>query len=142
MSNKLKSIEGSMNEIIEKYTDYKIQITYETDDTTINIKAYNKVTAESLSLERLSTYETLMLSIGWKSALSTQTLSTKGNLFIMDESVECMDKENFENNLDTILKSIVNTYGKLLIISQRDITSVSDNEIIIEKQNGMAQIKE
>ena len=152
--SKLNSMETYINEIMEKYTVYKIKMCYDTDEidtlttknktspVSINILAINKksVNGNYLVLERLSTFETLILTVAFKRALNRYTNRNKSNMFIMDESVECMDAFNFEKVLPNLMTLISEGYTTVLIISQRDINHISENTIKISKDNGVSRI--
>lgn len=145
LQNKLQSMETYINEIMGKYTKYKIKMWYdminslELKDKNKHLSASINVVAiegeSTLNLERLSTYETLILTVAFKRALNKHTNFNKSSTFIMDESVECMDSYHFEKVLPDLMDLILAGYSSVLIISQRDITSISDNIIKISKDN-------
>ena len=151
LRNKLRSMEEYINKILIKYTDYKIEIEYniednelkdkklKTNESKIAVKALNK-NNDKLALERLSTYEMMILSTAWKRGMIKHTTYTHGSIYIMDESLECMDATNFEHILPDLLKMIVEEYRMVLIISQRDISGLAEHEIQIEKTNGIGKI--
>jgi len=154
IQNKLVSIEAYINDIMEKYTKYKVKMSYDkTEENVGKILEKTKQKADSglidiyveekgnmLSLERLCGYEKLVLSIAFKRALNRHTNYSKSGIFIMDESVECMDATNFTNVLPDITKLIFGGYSSVLIISQRDITHISDSTIKISIQDGISRI--
>lgn len=153
LKKKLSSMEIYINEIMEKYTKYQIKIWYDPiedldkkeknkHNTSGSINVIAIINQHTLSLERLSTYETLILTIAFKRALNKHTNHNKSNVFIMDESVECMDLMHFEKVLPEMMELILAGYPTVLIISQRDITHISDQTIKIEKKNDISKIVE
>jgi hypothetical protein len=122
-----------------KYTKYKIDINYENDKSGIEINAKGGDGAK-LVIERLSTYETLILTTAFKRSMGKHTNRTRSRLYVIDESVENMDKDNFEKVLPELMKLVLEEYSHILIISQRDIKHISDNEIKIVKHNGTSSV--
>ena len=94
-----------------------------------NYTIYIKVKSEDnkyLSIERLSAYETLILSASFKRALGRHTNRTRSKLYIIDEILECTDNANFEKALPELIKFIQEEYPYILLISQRDVKHLSD----------------
>ncbi len=138
IKKELKKLELSMNEILSKYTKYSVEIIYD-DKNGIDVitKTSN---GEKLTIERLSTYETLILTTAFKRSISKHTNKTRSKLYIIDESVENLDKANFEKVLPELMRLLMEEYSHILIISQRDIQHIRDNEIKIIKKNGVSVI--
>ncbi len=138
IKKELKKLEISMNEILNKYTKYNVDIIYD-DKNGIDIITKTK-TNEKLTIERLSTYETLILTTAFKRSISKHTNKTRSKLYIIDESVENLDKLNFEKVLPELMRLLLEEYSHILIISQRDIQHIRDNEIKIIKKNNVSVI--
>lgn len=58
----------------------------------------------------------------------------------MDESVENMDKENFDKVLPELMNFLSEEYTHIFIISQRDVKHISDNEIKVIKNGDVSMI--
>lgn len=139
IKRELKKLETSMNEILSKYTKYSVDINYDTDKS--NIEILTKIdTGEKLSIERLSTYETIILTTAFKRSMGKHINRTRSMLYIIDECMENMDQNNFEKVLPELMKMIVEEYSHVLIISQRDIQHIADQEIKIGKENNVSRI--
>ncbi len=137
---KIKSIELYINTIIETFTKYKIHILYDDKKQTISIITEDIETHNYLSTERLSGYEKLMLQIAFKRALNKFSYNSKSSLMIIDESLGCIDDNNFHTKLPNVMNMITQDYSTCLAISQRDFSHISDNVITIRKQNGTSII--
>jgi hypothetical protein len=121
-----------MNEILLKYTKYSIAITYINNNINIAVKC----DGIDLKPNLLSAFESLILLTSFKRAISKHTNCTKSKLYIMDESLENMDVNNFNDNLPTLLNLIQSEYSHILLVSQRDIKHIICNEIVIKKKDG------
>jgi DNA repair exonuclease SbcCD ATPase subunit len=135
--NELKKLECTMNEILSKYTKYNIEIIYD-KKSQINITVSNN--GKQLRTHLLSAYENLILSTSFKRAIGRHTNISRSHLYIIDESVENMDEENFTKNLPGLLNFILSEYSYVLIVSQRDIKHILCNEIEIVKRNGVSVV--
>jgi len=138
IKKELKKLELSMNDILSKYTKYSVEIIYD-DKNGIDIIT-KTCDDEKLTIERLSTYETLILTTAFKRSISKHTNKTRSKLYIIDESVENLDKVNFEKVLPELMRLLMEEYSHILIISQRDIQHIRDNEVKIVKKNGVSVI--
>lgn len=138
IQRELNKLEKTMNDILNKYTKYEIKINYKSDSgISIQVQSSDE---KSLSIERLSTYETIILTTAFKRAIGKHTNKTHSKLYIIDESMEHLDETNFNKVLPELMKLILEEYSYILIISQRDISHVSDNSIKIIKDNGISKI--
>ena len=133
----LQKLEITMNEILSKYTKYKIEITYK-DNKNINIIVLSD--GKYLRINCLSAFENLILTTAFKRAIGKHTNSTKSKIYIIDESLENMDENNFIKTLPELIKFIISEYSYVLLVSQRDIAHIHSNEIKIKKVNGISKI--
>ena len=133
----LKKLEVTMNEILSKYTKYNVRIMY---DTSKNIQININSSGNPIKTHLLSNYENLILLTAFKRAIGKHTNSTKSKLYLIDESVENMDEDNFQKSLPVLLKQIGTEYSYILLISQRDIKHAISNEVRICKRDGVSQI--
>lgn len=144
IKRELKQLEDTINDILSKYTKYKVEILYETDKGIKNGGTLNiNVSHDNLGLKPslLSAFENLILLTAFKRAISRHTNSTRGRLYIMDESLETMDDDNFHNTLPQLLKIILCEYSHIIMISQRDVKHIACNEINIIKRNNISIIE-
>lgn len=137
ISKELKKLETTMNDIIKEHTNYSVEINCDGEKIKITTKTKS---GEQLSIERLSTYETLILTTAFKRAIGKHSDKSRSKLYLIDESVENMDKENFEKVLPKLMKLILEEYSYIIIVSQRDIKHISDNEIKISKVGEISKI--
>lgn len=138
--NKIKSIEGYINNITQKFTKYKILISYDDIKQQISIITENKADGRFLSTTRLCGFEKLMLQIAFKRALNKFSYNSKSSLIIVDEAFDCIDQENFLTKLPEAINLITQDYSNCLAISQRDISHISDSIISIKQQNGCSRL--
>lgn len=136
IKKELKKLGCSMNEILGKYTKYNIEIIYENNGIDIITNNGDK----KLIIERLSTYETLILTTAFKRAMCKHINKTRSKLYIIDESVENLDRDNFDKALPELMKIILEECSHVLIVSQRDIKHITDNEIKIIKKGNVSYI--
>jgi DNA repair exonuclease SbcCD ATPase subunit len=132
IKKELEKLQITMNEILLKYTKYSIAITYINNNINIAVKC----DGIDLKPNLLSAFESLILLTSFKRAISKHTNCTKSKLYIMDESLENMDVNNFNDNLPTLLNLIQSEYSHILLVSQRDIKHIICNEIVIKKKDG------
>lgn len=138
IQRELQKLEKTMNDILNKYTKYEVKINYKSDSgISIQVQSNDD---KSLSIERLSTYETIILTTAFKRAIGKHTNQTHSKLYVIDESMEHLDETNFNKVLPELMKLILEEYSYILIISQRDISHISDNCIKIIKENGISKI--
>ena len=58
----------------------------------------------------------------------------------INECFEYFDSVNFEKVLPNLFKFLTEEYSQVLVISQRDISHISDYQIKIKKENGYSRI--
>jgi DNA repair exonuclease SbcCD ATPase subunit/DNA repair exonuclease SbcCD nuclease subunit len=139
---KIKSIETYINSILKTFTRYTISIMFDDKKQTILIVADDIDTAKSLSITRFSGYEKLMLQLAFKRALNKYSFNSKSSLIIIDEALDCIDMENFQAKLPDVMNMITQDYSTCLAISQRDVSHISDNNMVIVKDDiGTSRLK-
>jgi DNA repair exonuclease SbcCD ATPase subunit len=91
----------------------------------------------TLDVNQLSGYETFILNIGLKSALNKYSFLSKSTLFIIDEGLDVVDKENVKK-LKILTSYLLNNYKHILLISHMDhIKYLEDSNISIQN-NGVS----
>lgn len=139
--NKLKSFEEYINAMLRSFTKYQVIIQYNVTKKEMVIALQNKDNPDiTLGRSRLSGYEKLILQVAFKSALNKFSFRSKSNIMIIDEALDCIDTENFEDMLPNVINMVNSDYYTCLAISQRDISHISDNTVRIKRVNGVSQL--
>ena len=102
-----------MNTFLEKLTTFTISIETDTKNG-ICLSAHKK--GLILDVNQLSGYETFILNIALKSALNKYSFISKSTLFILDEGLDVVDKDNFKK-LNLLMKLLMKHYKHILLIS-------------------------
>ena len=139
--NKISSIQGYINDILNSFTRYNISIIFDDKKQTMSIVAEDKDSGRSLSTTRFSGYEKLMLQIALKRALNKYSYNSKSSLIIIDEALDCIDSVNFDTKLPDIMCLITQDYSTCLAISQRDISHVADVNMTIRREHGCSRLE-
>jgi DNA repair exonuclease SbcCD ATPase subunit len=139
--NKISSIQGYINDILNSFTRYTISIIFDDKKQTMSIIAVDKDSGKALSTTRFSGYEKLMLQIALKRALNKYSYNSKSSLIIIDEALDCIDSMNFDTKLPDIMCLITQDYSTCLAISQRDISHVSDVNMSILRDGGASRLE-
>ena len=106
-------LQDHINEFLEKLTKFTISIDSDTNNgITFNAHKNGLI----LDVNQLSGYETFILNIALKSALNKYSFISKSTLFILDEGLDVVDKENFRK-LDVLMKLLMRHYKHILLIS-------------------------
>lgn len=137
IKNELVKLEETMNNVLSKYTKYKVDISC---DDAQNIKIIIKNEDNPLKIHLMSAYENLILLTSFKIAISKHTNKSKSKLYIMDESLENMDQENLIKSLPGLLNLILSEYSFILMVSQRDVKHVGCDEIKVTKIKDISRI--
>lgn len=137
--NMIKSIEAYINLICEGFTKYKIDFLLDKAKQNLEIVTVNNTTGKALSFQRLSGYEKAVVRIAMKRALNKFSYNSKSSLMIIDEAFDVIDDENFADKLPKLINLISSDYELSLVISQRDITHISDH--VFEISNGKCYLK-
>ena len=131
---KTTHIQDHINIFLKKLTSFTIKIDVSSKngiDFTANKK--NLI----LDVNQLSGYETFILNIALKSALNKYSFISKSTLFILDEGLDVVDKDNFKK-LDILMKLLMKHYKHLLLISHMPkVKDLQNNEINIQN-NGLS----
>ena len=129
--NKLTTLNQMVNDLIGKYTKYRIDIhlDMESAKNIMRVDVVDTNTNNKVSLRSISGYETLLFNIGIKKALSQCGYNSLCSLLSIDESIDCLDEKNFQEELPKILQFARSNYELVILISQRDISHVADQNI-------------
>jgi DNA repair exonuclease SbcCD ATPase subunit len=127
-------IQDHINTFLENLTSFSINITSD-NKSGINF-CVNKKGLE-LDVNQLSGYETFILNIALKSALNKYSFISKSTLFILDEGLDVVDKDNFKK-LDVLMKLLMRHYKHILLISHMPKVKDLQNHEINIQNNGIS----
>ena len=137
---RLESFAVAVNSIFSKYTKYRFGFDKETSASAsaskITLFIENMADGTNLDAARLSGFETVLLNIAIGHALIDLDRSTRSDIFVIDESLDCIDQERFEKVLPIIFDLLRTHFRTTLVISHRDIPhSIIDGKINIKHHN-------
>ena len=127
-------IQEHINIFLEKLTTFTIKIDVSSKNgIEFNAHKNNLI----LDVNQLSGYETFILNIALKSALNKYSFISKSTLFILDEGLDVVDKDNFKK-LDLLMKLLMKHYKNILLISHMPkVKDLQHHEINIQN-NGLS----
>lgn len=125
-------IQEHINTFLENLTSFSINITSD-NKSGINFCVHKK--GLELDVNQLSGYETFILNIALKSALNKYSFISKSTLFILDEGLDVVDKDNFKK-LDVLMKLLMRHYKHILLISHMPKVKDLQNHEINIQNNG------
>jgi hypothetical protein len=130
-------IQEHINTFLENLTSFSINITSDTKSG-INFCVHKK--GLELDVNQLSGYETFILNIALKSALNKYSFISKSTLFILDEGLDVVDKDNFKK-LDVLMKLLMRHYKHILLISHiPKVKDLQNHEINIQNNGKSSYI--
>jgi DNA repair exonuclease SbcCD ATPase subunit len=125
LERRLEQLSEIVNTIFFKYTNkYHFKCVLDRSETrgTHTIKLIIENTQhETLDFNRLSGYETVLLNIALNKGLTDLDSQYKAGIFIIDESLDCIDQERFQTCLPDIFELLKQSYSSILVISHRDV---------------------
>lgn len=137
LKERLKIFENSVNENFSPHTGYKFRIEENGEHIEIFIESDLGILAPS----RLSGAEDAFLSIAIKSSMNALSFSGRSSLFMIDEMLDCLDKNNWREVLPLIFAALKSQYQTILFVSHRKIIQeIVDHRIIIQRKGNMSQI--
>ena len=127
-------IQDHINIFLEKLTNFTIKIDVSSKNG-IDFNAHKNNLI--LDVNQLSGYETFILNIALKSALNKYSFISKSTLFILDEGLDVVDKDNFKK-LDILMKLLMKHYKHILLISHMPkVKDLQHHEVNIQN-NGQS----
>lgn len=115
LCKKLQEFDTRINTIFKLHTQYEFKYDQSIDGK-LSFILLNKNTGLSLESDRLSGYESIILHLAINSAIDDRC-----NMFIIDESLDCIDQHRFIHLLPIILNLMRQYYRSIIIISHRDL---------------------
>lgn len=122
LKNKLQSFVDQTNQIFSDCSKYSLEYKI-TDKDKLEFTIIDNKTNARLEPHRLSGYETVALQIAMNKATIDIAAMHKTSLFIIDESLDCIDQERFPSLITKLCNIIKQHFTVTIIISHRDIPS-------------------
>ena len=107
---KTSYIEDHINLFLKKLTNFTIKIELKSGLQFIVHKGL------TLDVDQLSGYETFILNIALKSALNKYSFISKSKLFVIDEGLDVVDKDNFKK-INILIDLLKRDYRHIVLIS-------------------------
>lgn len=146
LEQRLVQLSETVNAIFFKYTGkyhFKCILDKSENRGTYNIRLVVQNTQHSqLDFNRLSGYESVLLNIALNKALNDLDTQFKAGIFIIDESLDCIDQERFQTCLPDIFELLKQNYASVLVISHRDVPShLVDHNIDIVRYSNYSRVR-
>jgi hypothetical protein len=145
LSRKLKLFSDTVNDIFQKYTKYSFECNLENtggQKQKIDIIIHNRTDNTELEYTRLSGFESVLLNIALNKAILDIDTSYRPGVFIIDESLDCIDQDRFIRCLPTIFNVLKSHFNTILVISHRDIPrDIIDSKIAITNNGSYSMIE-
>jgi len=140
MKEKIKNIESTVNIFLADFVDYTIEMIPDFSMKIPKLGIIAKKNNVSLVTQDLSGYETFILNIALKMALSKHNYISKCSLLVIDEGLDCIDHENFKK-LGLLFKKLRTCYEKIIVITHiAEIRQFEDSNIKIKYSNEYSYI--
>jgi DNA repair exonuclease SbcCD ATPase subunit len=138
LEQQLELLSGTVNTIFHKYTGkyYFRCVLDRHDDSGIQKIRLLIETTELVPLDysRLSGFESVLLNIAINKALNDLERKTRSSIFVIDESLDCIDQDRFHQCLPDIFDLLRQNFATVLVISHRDIPrQLVDHNLTINK---------
>ena len=140
IESKLGNIERVVNEFIGGLVNI---------DVKLGLVSYGKKQGVDVVVSRdgrgfdgrnLGGYETWVVNMGLKVGLSRYSFHSKSGMMIIDESLDCIDTNNFER-IGEVLGKLRENYHSILLISHREVKGYSDSRVMIENDGESSRIE-
>ena len=139
IKRKLPLINGEVSKVLTNIVDF--EIFFEDDGKKLDILIKHPK-FEPRPIELGSGAEKTIAAMAIRLALLNVSNLPKGDIFILDEPGTALDEENMEG-FTRILDLIKANFKTVLLISHLDnLKDIVDTQIIIEKQGGLAYVKQ
>jgi len=135
----LDGIQTHVNNILEKYTHYTINIGYDHEKNSIFFLMINPQQLP-ITLKSLSGMESVLAKIAIKNALNCFSHNARSDIFIVDEALDSLDSNNVNSIMPDIIQQILSDFSQLIVISQHDVAHLCDYVYHIDKNRGVPRI--
>lgn len=143
IKNGLKSLENNINNELDTYIQYHIQITYKESinkSTQFIIKIIHKQTGRDIAFDNLSGYEKAIVQFVTMHIINSFS-SYRFNLFYIDEAFDVFDENNFNKYISHLLQIAADYTQNVLFVTHRSLPSNSSYDLkTIEQINGASHI--
>lgn len=137
INKKVIYLQNHINIFLKLLTKYRLVIDI---DEKSSINFIIKKGGIDLDVNQLSGYETFILNIALKSSLNKYSFISKSTLFILDEGLDVVDKDNFKK-LNLLMELMMRNYKNILLISQMSkVKDLKTSNINIFHKNGSSSI--
>lgn len=143
IKNGLQSLEDNINNELETYIQYRIQITYKESvnkSTQFIIKIIHRQTGQNIVFDNLSGYEKAIVQFVTMHIINSFS-SYRFNLFYIDEAFDVFDESNFNKYISHLLQIAAEYTQNVLFVTHRSLPSNSTYDLkTIEQINGSSRI--
>lgn len=143
IKNGLKSLEDNINNELDTYIQYHIQITYKESvnkSTQFIIKIIHKQTGQNIAFDNLSGYEKAIVQFVTMHIINSFS-SYRFNLFYIDEAFDVFDENNFNRYISHLLQIAADYTQNVLFVTHRSLPPNSSYDLkTIEQINGASHI--
>lgn len=140
MNDKLNQLKIHTNRILDKYTNFNIDIEY---NNATKITIYQIKNNKKISINSCSGYETMILNIACKIALKKYSSINHTDMLMIDEVMSCISTEN-HSIIDQLVSMITEYYNQVFIITHnndiKDILNEQGKYINIKKIDNYSMI--
>lgn len=138
LEQQLELLSAKVNVIFHKYTGkyhFRCILDKLDDSGTQKIRLLIETTEHiPLDYSRLSGFESVVLNIAINKALNDLERRTRSAVFVIDESLDCIDQDRFHQCLPDIFDLLRHNFATVLVISHRDIPrQLVDHNLTINK---------
>jgi DNA repair exonuclease SbcCD ATPase subunit/predicted MPP superfamily phosphohydrolase len=122
----------SANKVLIDNTKYKVKVDADHLDKGLYFIITDHTTGIVVEPHSLSGYETLVFQVALNRATVDICSTQQSSLFIIDESIDCVDQDRFTSVIPKLCNVIKNQFDATLLISHRDVPhDAIDNKISI-----------
>lgn len=143
IKNGLQSLEDNINNELDTYIQYRIQIIYKESvnkSTQFIIKIIHKQTGQNIVFDNLSGYEKAIVQFVTMHIINSFS-SYRFNLFYIDEAFDVFDENNFNKYISHLLQIAADYTQNVLFVTHRSLPSNSTYDLkTIEQINGSSHI--
>ena len=143
IKNGLQSLEDNINNELDTYIQYRIQITYKeavNKSTQFIIKIIHKHTGQNIVFDNLSGYEKAIVQFVTMHIINSFS-SYRFNLFYIDEAFDVFDENNFNKYISHLLQIAADYTQNVLFVTHRSLPSNSTYDLkTITQINGTSHI--
>ena len=139
INTKIEDLTNEVNNFLSSFVRFQIKIQADTQGKRPRLIIVVSKNNINLSTQDLSGYETFVLNLAFKFALSRHNFIGKCSLLCIDEGLDCIDEDNF-SRLGDLFSKLRTQYSQIMVISHiPGIKEYEDSTITIQN-NGKHSI--